>query len=175
MRQGQIPSVADAAEAAEVSRATAYRYFPSQAALIQAAIDELMAHVPTGFDEQEPVARVQAMARRVVGLTAQEEPLLRAALRVGLDQWAQRQADEDGAELIVRGGRRASIAGALEGVSEHLDKTARARLEAALTVVVGIEARVVLSDICGLTERQIGDVVEWAAGALARAALEETD
>ena len=34
MQAGAIPSVSEVAEAAQVSRATAYRYFPSQAALV---------------------------------------------------------------------------------------------------------------------------------------------
>ena len=42
MQRGLIPSVSDVAEAAEVSRATAYRYFPSQAALIQETVDEAL-------------------------------------------------------------------------------------------------------------------------------------
>ena len=51
MQDGQIPSVSDVAEAAQVSRATAYRYFPTQSALIQAAVDEalgpILAWTPT--------------------------------------------------------------------------------------------------------------------------------
>ena len=39
---GRVPSVSDVAEAAEVSRATAYRYFPTQAAMVQAAVDEAL-------------------------------------------------------------------------------------------------------------------------------------
>ena len=40
MQDGVTPSVSEAAEAAGVSRATAYRYFASQAALVQAVVDE---------------------------------------------------------------------------------------------------------------------------------------
>ena len=40
MQAGATPSVSEVAEAAGVSRATAYRYFPSQAALVQAVVDE---------------------------------------------------------------------------------------------------------------------------------------
>src|SRR5690606_37221471 len=40
MQDGHTPSVSDVAEAAGVSRATAYRYFPSQAALVQAVVGE---------------------------------------------------------------------------------------------------------------------------------------
>ncbi len=39
MQRGETPSVSAAAEAAGVSRATAYRYFPSQAALVGAVVD----------------------------------------------------------------------------------------------------------------------------------------
>src|SRR3954465_4248254 len=42
MQDGFIPSVSDVAEAAEVSRATAYRYFPSQATMVQAVVDEAL-------------------------------------------------------------------------------------------------------------------------------------
>src|SRR5258708_5926319 len=42
MQDGLIPSVSEVAEAAQVLRATAYRYFPSQSALIQAAVDEAL-------------------------------------------------------------------------------------------------------------------------------------
>jgi AcrR family transcriptional regulator len=38
MQAGATPSVSEVAEAAEVSRATAYRYFPSQAALVHAVV-----------------------------------------------------------------------------------------------------------------------------------------
>src|SRR5688572_1186331 len=39
---GRIPSIDDAAEEARVSRATAYRYFPTQGALIQDAVTAVM-------------------------------------------------------------------------------------------------------------------------------------
>ncbi len=40
MQGGATPSVSEVAEAAGVSRATAYRYFPSQASRVQAVIDD---------------------------------------------------------------------------------------------------------------------------------------
>lgn len=173
MRRGLVPSVAEAAEEARVSRATAYRYFPSQAALIQAAIDELMAQVPTEFEQEDPVERVGALARRVVALTALEEPLLRASLRVALDHWARQRAagEELGEERIVRGGRRAAIAGALAPVADRIDPSRRSRLDAALAVLIGIEARVVLTDIFGFEDDAVEDLVVWASTTLARAAF----
>src|SRR6185312_5445875 len=42
MQSGMIPSVSAVAEAAGVSRATAYRYFPTQASMIQSAVGEAL-------------------------------------------------------------------------------------------------------------------------------------
>ena len=39
---GRIPSVSEVAEACEVSRATAYRYFPTQASLVKAIVVEAL-------------------------------------------------------------------------------------------------------------------------------------
>ncbi len=45
VRRGRIPSVAEVALAADVSRATAYRYFPSRSKLVSAVISEALAPV----------------------------------------------------------------------------------------------------------------------------------
>jgi AcrR family transcriptional regulator len=42
MQEGATPSVTEVAEAAGVSRATAYRYFPSQADLVGAVVEEAL-------------------------------------------------------------------------------------------------------------------------------------
>ncbi|EKN6101975.1 TetR/AcrR family transcriptional regulator, partial [Yersinia enterocolitica] len=38
--QGAFPSITEVANAAQLSRATAYRYFPTQSALVSAMVDE---------------------------------------------------------------------------------------------------------------------------------------
>src|SRR5215207_2869189 len=53
MQSGITPSVTEVAEAAEVSRATAYRYFPSQAALVQAVVDEALGPILAWRSGQE--------------------------------------------------------------------------------------------------------------------------
>ena len=66
MQAGRIPSVTDVAEAAEVSRATAYRYFPTQAALVQAAVGEalgpILAWRSSSADAEERVEELLACA-----------------------------------------------------------------------------------------------------------------
>src|SRR5258707_14914100 len=47
LSDGQIPSVAEVAARAGVSRATAYRYFPSRSKLISAVVEHNLGPVPT--------------------------------------------------------------------------------------------------------------------------------
>src|SRR6478672_3111127 len=62
MQAGATPSVSEVAEAAEVSRATAYRYFPSQTALVHAVVDEglgpILTWQSTSADPQRRVAEL---------------------------------------------------------------------------------------------------------------------
>ena len=109
MQGGRVPSVSDVAEAAEVSRATAYRYFPSQAAMVQAAVNEALGPilewtVATRADAEERIAELLAFAYPRM---TRYEATHRAALLLALDQWARRQAGTLGDETpIVRGNRR---------------------------------------------------------------------
>ena len=62
MQAGATPSVSDVAGAAGVSRATAYRYFPSQAALVQTVVDEGLGPIltwrPRSRDPRRRVAQL---------------------------------------------------------------------------------------------------------------------
>ena len=58
MQRGIVPSVSDVAEAAEVSRATAYRYFPHQASMIQAAVGEALGPI-LAWSSQSPDPQVR--------------------------------------------------------------------------------------------------------------------
>ena len=64
MQRGQTPSVSDAAEAAGVSRATAYRYFPTQSALVEAVVDHALGPIlewdSPSTDAEERVADLLA-------------------------------------------------------------------------------------------------------------------
>ena len=55
MQRGETPSVSSVAEAAGVSRATAYRCFPSQAALVQTVVDEALGPI-LGLDSSSASA-----------------------------------------------------------------------------------------------------------------------
>ncbi len=85
MESGDTPRVEDAAEAAGISRTTAYRYFASQAELLAAAFPETaresMLPDPAPM---EPADRVAAVAAGVVDRIAETEHLQRTMLRLSL-------------------------------------------------------------------------------------------
>jgi AcrR family transcriptional regulator len=172
---GYIPSVPDVAEAAEVSRATAYRYFPSQAALIQAAVEEALGPI-LGWTSDAPdvEARTSELLAFAYPRMEKYEATLRAALWLSLDHWRRRQAGTIGGdESIVRGHRRGLLAKALAPLEGRLDRKSLDRLKQAVSLVFGTEAIVVLKDIWRLDDEETKDVAIWTANALVRAALAE--
>src|SRR3954469_17710543 len=83
----RVPTVAEAAERADVARATAYRYFPTQEALLleTAALghSEAMRALPALADEiADPPERLAEAVRRGAEWTLWREARLRAVLRV---------------------------------------------------------------------------------------------
>lgn len=60
---------------------------------------------------------------------------------------------------------------ALEGLQDQLGKEALERVVCALTLTVGVEAQIVLRDICLLSGSRARDVKLWAARAILREAL----
>ena len=175
MQRGLIPSVSDVAEAAEVSRATAYRYFPSQAALIQETVDEALGPILEWTSESdEAEERVTELFSFALPRIEEYEATHRAALLLALDQWTRRQAGTLGAEeRFVRGHRRALLADAMKPLRRRLSRQAFDRATQSLSLIFGTEAFVVLKDIWGLEGGEARRVAIWAALALVRAATAE--
>jgi AcrR family transcriptional regulator len=175
MQQGLIPSVSDVAEAAEVSRATAYRYFPSQAALILATVDEALGPIlewSAGSDD--PADRVAELLSFAWPRIEAYEATHRAALLLALEQWTRRQAGTLGAEeRFTRGHRKTLLADAMKPLKRRLGRQRFGRALQSLSLVSGIEAFVVLKDVWGLDGGEARRVVLWAARALVRAAAAE--
>ena len=166
--QGTSPSVEEAAEAADVSRATAYRYFPNRHALAAAAYPVIEAR--TLLDSEapaDPEARLDRTITELTRLTIENEPALRAALRLSLDP-----RTED--ELVLRQGRAIGwIEEALAPLRDQLSRSEMRRLVLGIRSACGIEAFVWLTDVAGVSRRQASDQMRWSALALLRGALAE--
>jgi AcrR family transcriptional regulator len=175
MQDGLIPSVSDVAEAAQVSRATAYRYFPSQSALIQAAVDEALGPILAWKSESTNAEdRVAELVTFAYPRMESYEATLKAALRLALDQWARRHAGLFGDEApMVRGHRINLLNSAILPLKKTLSRDGFERLTQSLSLVFGTEAFVVLKDIWGLDPRRAQDVALWTCHALIQAAVAE--
>jgi AcrR family transcriptional regulator len=178
--EGKVPSVADAAAQAGVSRATAYRYFPTQGTLVKEAVDDVLVTGRPAWEERlgdtrQLTERVERYVSLVYGLIQENEALMRGSLLLALQQWAKLQAGEElGEEPIKRGGRLEAIAATLEPFEEKLGEDTVRRLSVALSVVVGVEAHVIFRDIWGLDEDEAQQVSVWMARVLADAAAKES-
>src|SRR5688500_187467 len=81
-----MPTVEQAADAAGVSRATAYRYFPNQRDLLAATHPEIEAASLLGpHAPDDPVARLDIVLDELARMTLENEPELRTALRLSLE------------------------------------------------------------------------------------------
>jgi len=175
MQGGVIPSVSDVAQTAQVSRATAYRYFPSQSALIQAAVAEalgpILAWTSASVDAEDRVTELVTFAYPRM---ESYEATLKAALRLALDQWARRHAGLFGDEApMVRGHRIGLLNTAVSPLRSKLTRSGFERLTQSLSLVFGTEAFVVLKDIWGLDRKRAEEVALWTCRALIRAAVVE--
>jgi AcrR family transcriptional regulator len=177
MQSGIVPSVSDVAEAAHVSRATAYRYFPSQAVMIQAAVNEALRSVLTWTTQlSDARERVDALFSFSYPLMLEQEALHRAALLLALEQWTRKQAGTLRDEArIIRGNRKVVLRTAVAPLADQLPTAALDRLAKGLSLLFGIEPIVILKDIWGLDNREAGRVATWAARALVNAAIADSE
>ncbi|MBB1595766.1 TetR/AcrR family transcriptional regulator [Achromobacter sp. UMC46] len=177
MAQGIIPSVAELAEHAQVSRATAYRYFPSQSALIAAVVDESLGPILAWNSMSTDAAtRVDELLRFAFPRLEAHEAPLRAAIMVSLQQHAEASAGKAGLEpRLVRGHRVDILKRAIAPLASDLTPAQQDRVAQALSLVYGSEVFLVLKDIWKLELPEITDVVRWTAQAIIRQAQADAD
>jgi len=171
---GHVPSVAEVAARSRVSRATAYRYFPSRSVLITAVIDRSLGPV-RGFKSSSPDGRTRVRELFVQTFPRFKEfgPQMRAALQLALEQWALERAGLLEEETYQRGHRVRILEHAIAPLAATLPKPVRDKLHRALSVIFGIEPWVVLQDIWGIPDREVERVALWMADAMIDAALRE--
>jgi AcrR family transcriptional regulator len=168
LEQGQTPTVADVADEALVSRATAYRYFPSHEHLLlevvlERSIDEINRAVDASAGSGDAAARLKGLVSVIQNEIATNEAGFRSLMRISI---AQSSSDKP-TVASIRGERRLHwIEQALEPIAAELDKGSLRRLAHALTLCVGAEAFVVLRDLCGLEPAEAEETLRWAALAM---------
>ncbi len=167
---GETPTVEAAAEAASISRTTAYRYFPNQHALLVAAHPEtgrasLLPDDPPADAASRLDLVIDALTRSTVENEAQQRTMLRLSL----------EADPvERSQLPLRQGRAIKwIEEALAPLHSKLSASELHRLAIAIRSATGIEALVWLVDVAGLSRDDANDLMRWSARALLDAAVAE--
>ncbi len=169
---GHVPSIAEVAVRSNVSRATAYRYFPSRSALATAVIETSLGPVRIlSSDKPDGRERVRELFTQTFPRFKEFEPQLRAAAQLSLEQTALERAGLLEEEPYRRGHRVRILEHAIAPL--QLPPAVRQRLHRALSVVYGIEPVVILKDIWGLGDREIQRIALWMADCLIDAALRE--
>ena len=159
IEQGAIPSMAEIAEAAEVSRRTLYMYFPTQEQpLIDATLGVLSRSeidpVVTESASNDPVERVDQLSRAMNQHCAKTMQLGRALIRLTVE------GEEPAAGGPRRGYRRVQwIEKALAPARKKLTPKEFERLVSALSVLVGWEPIIALKDTRGFGQKEADEVL----------------
>ena len=165
LAQGETPSVAEIAEAADVSRRTVYLYFPTlEHLLADAALEAARGLVEPQFEERGDAGeRVEALVRAVQQGFAETEALGRTIIRLTVGA-----GDSSSAGAVPRRGYRRVewIELALEPLRDTLPPDRFERLVSALTLLIGWEPMIVLQDIRALSAAEAEEVCVWAARTL---------
>jgi len=171
--EGRSPTMDDVAAEAMVSRATAYRYFPSlEALLVEAPIHGSVPDPAEIFSDGtivDPEDRIDALESALHDMVYDNEIQLRAMMLNSL-----KLSLENGDGVPVRQSRRMGfIDAALVPVRAKLGKRSYERLRAALCLFFGPESMIVFRDVLPLGKDEARKVKSWGVRALVRAALEE--
>ncbi|MGC4104812.1 MAG: TetR/AcrR family transcriptional regulator [Thermomicrobiales bacterium] len=179
VREGKCPTVAEVAEAALISKSTAYRYFASQDALLEEVrLDEILRSdldriAAVAVRPGAPEERLAAVVEADLAMQLFHEDIVRDRVAA----WIVCNRPGSHSEGVTRrpGNRLNTVAAALQDVRTDLGEDAFQRLVMAIAMCMGIESVVVLKDICGLDEDALCQVKVWAANALLQAALREAE
>ena len=172
MKQGRRPGLDEVAEAALVSRATAYRYFASTEALLaEAALDVVTPDAATVFKDgasTDPVARLEKVDAALQDMMAANEPALRLMLANVLQRAARGEAEGD---TPLRQNRRSPlIEAALEPARRQFKPASLELLARSLALILGTEAMIVFKDVLQVDDAEARRVKRWAIRALVDAA-----
>jgi AcrR family transcriptional regulator len=166
LAQGIAPTVEGAAQAASVSRTTAYRYFPNQWALVAAAfphVDEPSLLGPDPTDD--PGERLEIVAEKMTSRILTHEAEMRAVLKLSLEGLRP-------PELPMHRGLRVDwVEDAVQPLVGKLNAAELRQLVYGICTVLGIEAFVWLTDIAKLPAEEAISVMRGNASALLGSAL----
>jgi AcrR family transcriptional regulator len=172
VEKGGHPSVADVADLAGISRATAYRYFSTPDEIIREAVLDGVADIisiepaAAGASLKDAEARLDKLVSDIFHMILNNESVFRALLGNSVTGQAQ----------VRRGGRRIPwLKEALSPLQGRVPSKRLDKLIHALSLVTGVEALIVMRDICELEPKEAERILRWTARAILKTFLAEND
>ena len=176
IQKGDIPTVTAVAEVARVSRRTAYRYFPSQEQLLaEAAIASARPLVSDTEFPEDLTARIRLLVDTVQRFVYGNQGALRTIVRLTADHVPGHNVGNAEALTPARTNRIEWIRTALAPARKRLGGKHFEQLVSALSLCVGIESVMVLTNLRGLSQKEITRVSAWAAETLVAGALQQAE
>lgn len=174
LAQGRTPTLDDVATEANISRATAYRYFSGlDALLLEASLDIAVPHADDLFGPEgsnDPIDRLNRVDSTLHEMINAHEPSLRAMLAHSL----QRGPNVEGGIPSRQNRRTPLIEAALEPARDEFSPEMREILVAALGLIIGTEAMVVFKDVLRSNDADARSIKAWMIATLVDAARRET-
>jgi AcrR family transcriptional regulator len=171
---GHVPAIGEVAQAAGVSRATAYRYFSSRSKLIAAVVDSSLGPVRR-FESR--LDSVEERLAELFGTTflrfTEFEPQMRCALQLSLEHEALQAAGRLEEEPYRRGYRVDILQRTFAPLKRTMPARSVDRLCKAMSLLFGIEPYVILKDIWNCDNAEVGRIALWMANALLHQAERE--
>jgi AcrR family transcriptional regulator len=171
LAEGRQPTVAEAADRAQISRATAYRYFSAPDVMAQeAALDTIarefeQVHFRGMTDAGDLSSRAEVVVTAILEMVIANEALFRTFLGT---------AGSGGPNPGRRGGRRLTwLREALAPLASVLPTERFERLLTGLALLTGIETIVVFADVCGIEAGDLTATARSIARLLVKGALAE--
>jgi AcrR family transcriptional regulator len=171
---GQVTTVAEAADNANVSRTTAYRYFTSQEALLGEAaveplIDEIAAIVRDVDSALDPVQRVDEVFRLAVPLVLSRQAQLQTMLRITLGRSLRENLTGNAPLQSVRW--IMAWDSVLEPLRDRVTPPLYVLMSRSLSTLLGIETILAIKDACDGDDARTVAAVRFAARSMVRGFL----
>lgn len=176
--RGAMPSVSELAQEAGVSRATAYRYFPTQNDLITTIVNESLGPILTWRPQSENTEeRIGELLSYAFPRMFEHEGALRAALQASLQQWAQSRSApfEVKDKQLERGNRKDILTMVTSPMKGDYPQDIIDRVIRAFSVIYGSEIFLVLKDIWKMENSEVTELAQWIAKAIMNQAVADNE
>jgi len=175
VNNGLNPTIDEIAEQAEVSRATAYRYFPNiERLLLEASLDKNFLSVEVILKDKKQAGSAEKMVLvhdYLFDFVAENETGFRLFIRACMDEWVTTGGKS---EKYLRGARRLILIDeALKKSRPDLSDEEYRKLRHTLAAMTSVEAYIALRDVCQLSADDAKATMGWSVKKLINAILVE--